>query len=298
MTEKKQEIQEGHGAITFSEFLESIPPSSITEINDLVEVIRYQGGGISGYKLAKPEIQLHCPNDSCNGTRFFRCTTRNPISVSEEFSFQYISYICSNCRQTEKTFSLAIKKNGGGGLGSCYKFGELPLYGPPTPPKLIKLIGPDRDIFLKGRRCENQGLGIGAFVYYRRVVENQKNRILDEIIKVSEKISAPEESINTLKRAKKETQFSKALSSVKDALPQTLLIDGHNPLSLLHSALSEGLHNQTDEYCLEIASSVRVILGELSDRLGQALKDEAELNHALSKLLQENSSSKASKGTQ
>ena len=82
MTEKKQEIQEGHGEITFSEFLESIPPSSITEINDLVEVIHYQGGGISGYKLAKPEIQLHCPNDSCNGTRFFRCTTRNPISVS------------------------------------------------------------------------------------------------------------------------------------------------------------------------------------------------------------------------
>ncbi len=182
-----------------------------------------------------------------------------------------------------------------GGPGECYKFGELPLYGPPTPSKLIKLIGPDREIFLKGRRCENQGLGIGAFVYYRRVVENQKNRILDEIIKVSEKISASEESIAALKEAKKEIQFSKALASVKDAIPQALLINGHNPLTLLHSALSEGLHNQTDEHCLDIASSVRVILGELSDRLGQALKDEAELNHALSKLLQENSANKASK---
>ena len=37
---------------------------------------------------------------------------------------------------------------------------------------------------MKGRRCGNLGLGIGAFVYYRRVVENQKSRILDEIIKV------------------------------------------------------------------------------------------------------------------
>ena len=109
---------------------------------------------------------------------------------------------------------------------------------------------------------------------------------------------APAESIAILKQAKNETQFSKALSSVKDALPQALLINGHNPLSLLHSALSEGLHNQTDEYCLEIASSVRVILGELSDRLGQALKDEAELNHALSKLLQGNLANKASKVTQ
>jgi hypothetical protein len=68
--------------------------------------------------------------------------------------------------------------------GECYKLGELPVYGPPTPARLISLIGPDREIFLKGRRCGNLGLGIGAFVYYRRVVENQKSRILDEIIKV------------------------------------------------------------------------------------------------------------------
>lgn len=298
MEEKKQEIKEGHDAISFSEFLENTPPSSLTEINDLVEPTYYQGGSVSGYKLAKPEIQLHCSNDSCNGARFFRCTSNFPTNITEEFSFVYVSYLCSNCRQNKKTFSLALKRLGGDGLGSCYKFGEMPLYGPPTPSKLMKLIGPNRDIFLKGRRCENQGLGIGAFVYYRRVVENQKNRILDEIIKVSEKISAPVESIEILKQAKDETQFSKALNSVKGALPQALLIDGHNPLSLLHSALSEGLHNQTDEYCLEIASSVRVILGELSDRLGQALKDEAELNHALSKLLQEKSANKASKGTQ
>jgi hypothetical protein len=296
--QEKQEIQEGHEAIGLAEFLESTPPSSLTEISDLVEANYYQNGAFSGAYLTRPEIQLHCPDDSCNGTRFFRCTTKKQISVSEEFSFEYISYICSNCRKTEKTFSLAVKRSGLDGAGSSYKFGELPLYGPPTPSKLIKLIGPDRDIFLKGRRCENQGLGIGAFVYYRRVVENQKNRILDEIIKVSEKLSAPAASIETLQQAKNETQFSKALSSVKDALPQALLINGHNPLSLLHSALSEGLHNQTDEYCLEIASSVRVVLGELSDRLGQALKDEAELNHALSKLLQGNSANNASKGAQ
>jgi hypothetical protein len=298
MSEERQEIQEGHEAIGFAEFLESTPPSSLTQINDLVKTTYQPGRTLPIVDLIKPEIQLHCSDDNCNGTRFFRCTTNGQISVSEEFSFKYISYICSNCRKIEKTFSLAVKRDGIDGAGSCYKFGELPIYGPPTPSKLIKLIGPDRDIFLKGRRCENQGLGIGAFVYYRRVVENQKNRILDEIIKVSEKLSAPTESIDILKQAKNETQFSKALSSVKDALPQALLINGHNPLSLLHSALSEGLHNQTDEYCLEIASSVRVILGELSDRLGQALKDEAELNHALSKLLQENSVNKASKGTQ
>ena len=138
---------------------------------------------------------------------------------------------------------------------------------------------------MKGRRCENQGLGIGAFTYYRRVVENQKNRILGEVIKVAEKVGAKQDVVDILKRAVSETQFSKALDMTKDAIPETLLINGHNPLKLLHSALSEGVHELSDEQCLAIASSVRVILGELADRMSQALKDEAEIRDALSTLM-------------
>jgi hypothetical protein len=86
---------------------------------------------------------------------------------------------------------------------SCFKFGELPPYGPPTPSRLISLLGPGRDFFLKGRRCENQGLGIGAFVYYRRVVEDQKNRILKQIAKVAETVGAPPETVAALRAAQK-----------------------------------------------------------------------------------------------
>ncbi len=165
------------------------------------------------------------------------------------------------------------------------KFGENPVFGPPIPARLLKLIGPDRDTFLKGRRCENQGLGVGAFVYYRRVVEQQKIRIFKEIVKVSEKIGAPKEKLTILNAAMVEGQFTKALDMAKDAMPESLLINGHSPLKLLYKALSEGIHNLTDEQCLGLASSVRVVLGELSDRLAQALKDEAEITNALARLL-------------
>ena len=115
------------------------------------------------------------------------------------------------------------------------------------------------------------------------MVENHKDQILDEIIKVSKKI-APE-MVDGLELAKKENQFSKAVESVKNGIPQALLINGQNPLTLLHSALSEGLHAQTDEECLDLAHDVRVVLSELAERLGQALKDEAELNKAISRLM-------------
>jgi hypothetical protein len=143
-------------------------------------------------------------------------------------------------------------------------------------------------MFLRGRRCENQGLGVGAFVYYRRVVENQKSRIISEILKVAERIGAPAEKLQLLRASITEVQFSAAMSSIRDAVPESLLINGHNPMTLIHSALSEGVHNQSDEECLDIASSIRVVLTELSERLSQALKDEAELKNALSKLMNRN----------
>jgi hypothetical protein len=285
------EVKEEIEYQSIADFLESTPPNQLINISDIAEVGRYQSGAYF-YKMRTPEIQLHCDHEQCNGTRFFRCVAGSGKSINiKDYEFFYITYRCSNCQRVEKIFSLAAKiEKEGKPQGECYKFGELPTYGPPVSSKLIKLIGPNRDEFLKGRRCENQGLGIGAFIYYRRVVENQKNRILGEIIKVSEKIGASADKIKNLNLAVNETQFTKALGLAKDAMPESLLINGHSPILLLHSALSEGVHALTDEQCLEMAGSVRIVLGELSERLSQALKDEAELTKALSTLMKKKKS--------
>lgn len=277
-------VQQETERISLPEFLEGIAPSQLMAVARMARGLETTSGSIYDHRFRTPDIQLHCSHESCNGTRFFRCIDDGPSVSPASFKFFYLTYRCGNCQNVEKTFSIAARLDEEGGSGQCYKFGESPTYGPPTPSRLIKLIGPDRETFLKGRRCENQGLGIGAFVYYRRVVENQKNRILAEIIKVANKLSVSPDLIAELEAAKAETQFSRALASVKGAMPQALLLNGENPLTLLHSALSDGLHDQSDEHCLEIATSVRVILGELSERLAQALKDEAELKAAISKL--------------
>lgn len=281
MSSTKPEVKGEPEAISFSEFLENVPPNQTYIIKD----ITLPQESFEPFYLKRPQISLHCDNQHCNGTRFFRCIT-SKSSINNDDNLYYLKYVCSNCQTNYKTFSISAKKTSSKLTGESFKFGEFPAFGPPTPSKLMKLVGSDREIFLKGRRCENQGLGIGAFIYYRRVVEHQKDRILKEIIKVSEKLNAPKEKIDSLNIALKETQFTKALNLAKDSIPESLLINGHNPLKLLHSALSEGVHAQTDEDCLEIASSVRIVLAELSERLAQALKDEVELTNALARLMQ------------
>lgn len=292
---KQEQVQAEVTYQTLSELLENTPPNQCRYISNLSGPQNIGPYPNSSRVLNKPELELHCSDDSCNGVRFFRCTgvyvCPGPHLRTDTQNYLYISYQCSNCQKTQKVYSLAVmlSKNEES-HGICCKLGELPPYGPPVPPRLIKLIGPDRDVFLKGRNCENQGLGIGAFTYYRKVVEKQKNRILKEIVKVSEKIGVPQDKIDTLHEAIKETQFSKALGMAKDVLPESLLIDGHSPILLLHRVLSRGVHELSDEECLKLASTVRLVLGELSERLSAVLKNKAELTKAVSTLMHHKSS--------
>jgi hypothetical protein len=270
--------------LSMSKFLETVPPNQWISVPDLTHQKAIPGH--YQYFLSIPKIKLHCPDDACNGTRFFRCVERHVPQLEDGKQLIWnLTYLCSNCRKKEKIFSLALIKDEGKQSGSAAKLGELPPFGPPIPARLVKLIGPDRELLLKGRRCENQGLGIGAFVYYRRVVESQKVRIFNKIIEVAKKLKTSAPIIAELEAARDETQFSKALSMVKEGIPPTLLINGHNPLSLLHTALSEGVHDRSDEECLQLARSARVVLIELAESLGQALKDGAVLKHAVKTLL-------------
>lgn len=266
----------------FSDFLETVPPNTRVSVTGFIDT---RGAYAGKWKLPVPEVRLFCNNDACNGDRFFSCEQGHLFVQPGSADFSYLSYVCRNCRGSVKIFSVWTRLSKESPLATVMKFGEWPEFGPPTPSRVITLIGPDRELFLKGRRSENQGLGIGAFSYYRRVVENQKNRILEQIIKVSEKLDADPQLLAELRAAQNETRFSNAIETVKRGIPQALLVNGHNPLSLLHTALSSGLHAESDEDCLELATSIRVVLTELAERMGQALKDEAELARAVSRLL-------------
>lgn len=126
-----------------------------------------------------------------------------------------LKYRCRNCEKSFKVYAILASLESDKTTGKLFKFGEVPPFGPPTPARVISLIGPEKDYFLKGRCSENQGLGIAAFAYYRRVIENQKDRILGEIIRVSTKLGASEEVLDDLRNARSETQFSNAGEAIE-----------------------------------------------------------------------------------
>lgn len=267
--------------IPWAKFLESFPPGQLRAVAGVAQYV-----GMDNAKIVVPAIQLFCESEDCGGVRYFDGSSDREYLKESEWRHLFFSYTCRHCHRRNKIFALAIQHKAKTQGGNVIKFGEWPVFGPHIPTKMFSLLGDDQEIFKKGRRAESQGMGVGAFAYYRRVVENQKNRLIDEIIKVSKRLEAAPEMIAKLELARKETQFSKAVETIKEGIPDVLRINGHNPLTLLHTALSDGLHDQSDDECLVRATSIRLVMAQLAERITQVMQDHADLNQAVSQLLQ------------
>lgn len=285
-------------SITFKDILQDLSPGEYFDVPDVVyETNKNWMSDDILTAVNTPDLQLHCDNDKCNGVRLFQYNQfpmhyeyRSIDGGDTCYDNVYIEYLCQNCKENIKSFAIMfIKIHDDKTTADLIKFGEYPFYGPHIPSKLISLIGPDREIFLKGIKCESQNLGIAAFSYYRRVIENQRDRLIDNIASVLTKLNVDPKATELLQQAKVETQFTTSMNKLKPYLPKELLIHDTNPLVLLHKSLSVGLHGLTDEECLDYAHSIRIVLTELADKLKALLADHNQLKKALTKLNKLNS---------
>lgn len=266
---------------SFLDVLAELPPGVIYSCPDL-RVKR--DNGVEEFNSSP--IRVYCRSPECQDTMWFDRTEFGASrTLSDETKMWLLVYRCRHCHKGVKRFAITGSDCPGVCLdGLALKFGEWPPFGPPLPERLLKMAGRDRELWLKGRTCENQGLGIAAFAYCRRVVEARRSQLLDLMIKVCDLFPDAEAKRLVLERAKSENQFSKAMDLVKDAIPVSLYIRGQNPLTLLHGVLSEGLHAQTDEDCLVHATAIRTVMARMTELVEMAIADDAELTNSLSAL--------------
>lgn len=271
-------------AVTLAEFLESSAPGTCQLIPKIGSWL-CDAAGREFLQIKPPEIRLHCPSTECGEFRIYHCTLGDLNVVKGKSTFFSLHYQCGHCKDNYKTYAVVIAPaDKSDESATVLKIGEAPSFDSHAPSRAISLIGLDRELFLQGHRTENVGLGIDAYMYYRRIVDNQFARIVQKIGKVAAHLGANPEEVALFERAAKEDQFSKAVELVKGAIPECLKINGENPLTLLNSTFNEGVHQRTDAECLEIAADVRVVLTELMDRIAQVLKNQAELTAAVARL--------------
>ena len=271
-------------AIKFEDLLGKYPPAEVYAITNL----GISRGPSSAPILSKPRLKLYCPDDFCNGLRFFDAHQTQKVALTEKWSRLFLHYSCSNCRSRSKIFAIMARWNTVADEGEAMKIGEWPPFGPQVSVRLTPLLGQNQALFLMGYRAEMQGLGMGAMVYYRKVIENQKNQMIDEIIRVGRRNHAFDSQIEKLKAARGEKEFKKAVEIISDEIPRALLINGYSPLALLEQALAKGSQVEKDHDALRLAAAIRRILTELAERMARALEDQTDLEEAVNTILQHN----------
>lgn len=193
-------------------------------------------------------------------------------------------YHCSHCDEFDRVFYIAADR----GLEWLMKVGQFPSWEIQGNPNVEKLLGKYAGYYKKGLVCESQGYGIGAFSYYRRIVEKTIDELLNEI---SELLSGDElaKFSGALEKTRSTTVTQEKIDLVKDLLPAILRPDGMNPLSVLHSSLSAGLHAESDEACLEQAAVVREILIFLVNQVAASKLASKGFTDSMRKLLEKKS---------
>lgn len=175
-------------------------------------------------------------------------TTWYQINCSIEPPWGKVQYECTLCEKNEIRYFIFVDK----GKYSFRKIGQYPPLHINVSRELGNILGDeDSALYEKALNCRNHSYGLGAVAYIRRVIENKVDLILVYLskLKSAEGETSKAEKIEKIKDSR---NAEEKLKLAADHLPKNLRPGNRNPLKLLYGSFSIGIHEKSDEECLEI----------------------------------------------
>lgn len=271
------------GESTWQQILESAPVGSWQTIAQDSQREHKSQTTFADY-LVIPQVLLYCGHELCDKRMIHECGRK--VYVSRDAGhYAIVQFRCRQC-SSEYAFALLIRPTGEGFVEhwEVKKFGQLPPPHNRVPNNVLRLLpNQDQHLLTKGFQCERLGYGIGAFAYYRLVVESTSMRVnlLGEVKKVCE----TDEQRRIIDTALSEPRFYDSIRIAEDALPRSLFIGDENPLALLYSVLSDHLHAGADDtQCLEHGKFALLMITRLMALIQEKKQFERETREAFSRL--------------
>lgn len=162
-----------------------------------------------------------------------------------------VEYNCPTCNDKTSYFISHIDS----GFDSII-IQKVATYPPirPTPDKVVadelKRMGL-LEIYRQGRSSEQYGHGIGAHAYYRRIVENIIDHLLEEVLSKDNQLRTLFDS----QGGKMKTESK--IDAISDYYEKEFGIKMFKSLHQYYVTLSEGIHSRSDKDCLVYAEVLR-----------------------------------------
>lgn len=165
------------------------------------------------------------------------------------------------------------------------KVGLQPEFKPSVDKVVLKYLSRDaQSWYYKANLLQSKGLGIGAFAYYRRIIENELIEIIRHIKKLPD---AHTQEINKLlEEYERRPDTATIYENIFKHLPNSLKILGDNPIKLLYNQTSEGLHSLSEADCLARSQHIALILEFTLKKINEERSDIQALKNAINSLKQ------------
>ena len=188
---------------------------------------------------------------------------------------------CMHCKRYQVDFTLNIYEKNDEVL--IRKVGQYPPFSI-IPDKEVSdfLTEEDNYFYRKALMNLSASYGIGAFAYFRRIVENEIKRIVEYLSELN--IENSPLILEAYDKFKNDHQMSSLIESVYPHLPSSLKELGENPLKLLYGQLSIGIHTLSEEECMKRAIGIDEIFKFVIKQLNLEKYEKKSVIEAIKKL--------------
>lgn len=225
-------------------------------------------------------LELEC--EHCGRTRPFRepataqsGSGRGPEPLSSGVA-RFV-YQCTGCTDTIWRCWVEVNRT----EGWIRKVGQLPPWSIAIPADLKRHLGRAAEHYKRALICLSQSYGLGACAYMRRVLEDTIDPLLKLELEVRRAEGADAKEVEEISAAIQGKVFDVKTEIAYRHAPRAMIVDGNNPLKLIHDKLSIGVHQLDEDQCVEIAALLSAALEYVVTAMNRQREEKAAFTAAI-----------------
>ena len=159
---------------------------------------------------------------------------------------------CQECRILYTFFvHVDVERN------QVMKFGQNPMWVPRIENEIARELGASYGFYVKALRSLNESYGIGACAYFRRMIEDYINPLLQLLHDYKKEEGSSADELEKILSVRSGKNFSAKTEYAAQICPPALIVQGMNPLKELHELLSYNIHAGSDKDATEVALKIQ-----------------------------------------
>jgi hypothetical protein len=201
------------------------------------------------FGILPSQIRMFCENDRCQAEEWWQTADQHGHIFFESEMPLHVRYYCKNCGQLTTHYWIEWTKSNG--IATFIKVGQWPALTIEPPVILAKALGKeDTRLYKKALINASISHGIAALAYFRRVIENKVNLLLDLVEQAAKAAQVHPDELKEIEEVKAGKHVDVKIEFAAKILPVHLRPGGQNPFERLYGIASAGLHGESDDECV------------------------------------------------